>query len=102
MNILIPGLTAATLLLAAPANAQPPALGSVGAFTTPSIVCDTREEIHSILNAFEKGVAAGTARFHGALPHAQRAARTDMRDHFCPKRRRRWAGNAWPDQCCWR
>jgi hypothetical protein len=62
MNIIIPGLAAAISLLAAPANAQPPPVGSVGAFPT-SIVCDTREEVHSILNAFEKGVGAGTTRF---------------------------------------
>jgi hypothetical protein len=62
MNILIPGLAAAISLLAAPANAQPPSVGSVGALPT-SILCDTREQVHSILNAFEKGVEAGTSRF---------------------------------------
>jgi hypothetical protein len=62
MNILIPGLAAAIPLLAASANAQPPSVGSVGAFPT-SIVCDTREEVHSILSAFDKGVEAGTTRF---------------------------------------
>jgi hypothetical protein len=62
MNILVPGLAAAISVIAAPANAQPPSVGSVGAFPT-SILCDTRQEVHSIVDAFDNGVEAGTTRF---------------------------------------
>ena len=63
MSIRIPALATAILLLAAPANAQPPPWGWVGAFPRPSILCDTSEEVQSILTAFETGVGAGAARF---------------------------------------
>jgi hypothetical protein len=56
-------LALAATALAGSAFAQPPKQGWVGAFPTPSILCDTSEQVQSILTAFEGGVEAGTARF---------------------------------------
>jgi hypothetical protein len=56
-------LAAAAMLLAVPAFAQPPSTGSVSQFPTPSILCDTEEQVQSIVDAFEEGVEAGTERF---------------------------------------
>ena len=53
----------AATAFAGSAFAQPPQIGSVSAFPTPSILCDTSEQIQSILTAFEGGVEAGTERF---------------------------------------
>ncbi len=54
---------AAVALCAAPASAQPPPLGWTGAFATPSILCDTRAQLQSIVDAFGEGAEAGAARF---------------------------------------
>jgi hypothetical protein len=56
-------LIAAAALFAAPANAQPPPQGWVGALAKPSILCDTSAQLQSIVDAFERSVEAGTARF---------------------------------------
>ena len=58
----VPVLAAAALLLAAPANAQPPRQGWVGALSEPSILCDTSAQVQSIVDAFEAGTDAGKAR----------------------------------------
>jgi hypothetical protein len=54
---------AAAALIAVPAAAQPPPKGWVGPLSTPSILCDTRAQVESIVDAFEQGTEAGTARF---------------------------------------
>ena len=59
----VPVFAAAALLLAAPANAQPPPQGWVGALSEPSILCDTSAQVQSIVDAFEAGTNAGKARF---------------------------------------
>ncbi|MGH6926007.1 MAG: hypothetical protein ACRED5_19955 [Propylenella sp.] len=48
--------------LAAPAAAQPPPQGWVGEFSA-SILCDTREQLQSIVDAFEEGPVAAEERF---------------------------------------
>ena len=63
MNIYLAGLAATILLLAAPASAQPPPPGWIGAFPRPSILCDTSDQVHSILNAFEQDLETGAAKF---------------------------------------
>lgn len=55
-------LLAAALLLAAPASAQPPPQGWVGALSEPSILCDTSAQVQSIVDAFQSGTDAGAAR----------------------------------------
>jgi hypothetical protein len=54
---------AVAALIAVPAAAQPPPKGWVGPLSTPSILCDTRAQVESIVDAFEHGTEAGTARF---------------------------------------
>ncbi len=56
-------LFAAIALLASPVSAQPPPAGSIGAFVAPSILCDTRAQLRSIVEAFEENAEAGAARF---------------------------------------
>ena len=56
-------LLLAAPLLATPAGAQPPAEGTVGPLTQPSILCDTSNQLQSIVDAFEKGADVGQARF---------------------------------------
>jgi hypothetical protein len=56
-------VAAAAMFIAAPALAQPPSTGTVGQFPEPSILCDTSDQVQSILDAFEQSVEAGTERF---------------------------------------
>lgn len=58
-SLLLAGTAA---LLAWPAGAQPPPEGWVGEFS-PSILCDTRAQLQSIVNAFGDGPEAGHERF---------------------------------------
>ena len=61
MNRLV--LAGAAALVAASAHAQPPPTGWVGQFDTPSILCDTSDQVQSIVDAFEDGLDAAHARF---------------------------------------
>lgn len=56
-------VAASALLFATPAVAEPPISGSVEMFATPSILCDTKSELESIVDSFETSVAAGKSRF---------------------------------------
>jgi hypothetical protein len=58
-----PLLAAAAALLALPASAQPPPAGSLTGFSRPSILCDTSEQLQSIVDAFGDGAEAGQDRF---------------------------------------
>ena len=57
-----PVLAAAIVFLTAPANAQPPPQGWIGALSQPSILCDTSAQVQSIVDAFGTGTDAGKAR----------------------------------------
>lgn len=59
----IAAISLAAAIFSGPADAQPPQQGWVGALPTPSILCDTSEQVQSILAAFGEGVEAGSARF---------------------------------------
>jgi hypothetical protein len=56
-------LLVGAMLFAAPAVAQPPPLGWVGALSQPSILCDTSDQVQSIVDAFAIGPERGRARF---------------------------------------
>jgi hypothetical protein len=56
-------LGAALSLLALPAAAQPPPIGSVASIAAPSIVCDTSAQLQSIVEAFEQSLKAGEAKY---------------------------------------
>ena len=56
-------LAVVAAFFAVPAAAQPPQQGAAAAFHAPSILCDTSEQLQSILAAFGDGVDSGTARF---------------------------------------
>jgi hypothetical protein len=45
------------------AQAQPPPRGSVAGFAQPSILCDTQEQLQSIVNALGESLEAGQARY---------------------------------------
>jgi hypothetical protein len=58
----LPVLAAAAVLIGAPVVAQPPPSGWVGPLTQPSILCDTSEQLQSIVDAFEESAEAGKQR----------------------------------------
>ena len=54
---------AVALWTAVSANAQPPHSGAVRPYPVPSILCDTREQLQSILAAFGQSDDVGVQRF---------------------------------------
>jgi hypothetical protein len=56
-------LATAATLFAASAAAQPPQQGWVGELSQPSILCDTSDQVQSIVDAFAIGPERGRARF---------------------------------------
>ena len=61
MNRII--LAASAVLLATAAHAGPPVRGYQGGLHRPSILCDTQEQLQSIIQAFDQGLGAAQARY---------------------------------------
>jgi hypothetical protein len=53
----------ALAFFAASAGAQPPPEGSLSQISQPSIVCDTSEQVKSIVDAFQQDPDLGAAKF---------------------------------------
>jgi len=58
-----PFLAISAILLAGTANAGPPPNGWEGGFSRASVVCDTKEQLQSIVAAFDQGVEAAQSRY---------------------------------------
>lgn len=56
-------LAASAMLLAGAAYAGPPPQGYQGGFKRASILCDTQEQLQSIISAFDESVGAAQARY---------------------------------------
>jgi hypothetical protein len=76
MNRII--LAASAVLLASTAHAGPPVQGYQGGFHRPSILCDTQEQLQSIIQAFEQGLGAAQARYSELF-----ATMNDKREPTC-------------------
>jgi hypothetical protein len=61
MNRII--LAASAVLLASTVHAGPPVRGYQGGLHRPSILCDTQEQLQSIIEAFGEGLGAAQARY---------------------------------------
>jgi hypothetical protein len=56
-------LAASAALLASTVHAGPPVVGYQGGLHRPSILCDTQEQLKSIISAFNQGLGAAQARY---------------------------------------
>src|SRR5688572_20618342 len=71
-------LAASAVLLASTVHAGPPVRGYQGGLHRPSILCDTEEQLKSIIEAFGKGLGAAQARYSELF-----ATMNDKREPTC-------------------